>query len=494
MKKLLQLSFKRKKHTLFFFRITKFFQHFPLTASMQFALLYGFIFSVSSAAFVVFLWWQTTREIENQIHEQIQKDMQDLVVQYKTSNITPFLQTLHDRIQNNVNRQAIYLLTDADYHKISGNLTHWPRQKYISTQWSTIDLPTPPFLAHQATAITLTLPNDYHLLVGRSILMLDLFQRVLRNALAWIWLLIILSTFGGIVLTRLLLHSLISTISYHTRELAQGDMSARIPLGDWGGELDEVCLAINSMLNRISLLMKGIKQVSNSIAHDLKTPIARARTRLEDALLNTKTTEEYEQTIENAVEDLDNITRIFESILRISEIESGSRRAAFKIFDVNLVIHNLVKFYDAVAEEKGITLYFNHPPILNIYGDTHLIQQAVANLLDNAIKFSAPNSVIKIWAKIDEKQPVPHIYLAIEDQGPGMKESEIHQATERFFRAESSRNTPGFGLGLSMVEAIAHLHQGTFKLENNNATPGLKAILILPRYTHVNLEEKNKNP
>jgi signal transduction histidine kinase len=219
--------------------------------------------------------------------------------------------------------------------------------------------------------------------------------------------------------------------------------------------------------------MDGVRQVSNSIAHDLRTPITRARTRLEDAAIHAETPDDLRAAIERATVDLDGIVGVFQALLRISEIEAGSRRSSFARIELSPMLAEVVELYGAVAEEHDISLVADTPPELPAYGDKALIQQAVANLLDNAVKFSPPGKTVRLDASAGRA-----VVISVSDQGPGIPESELAKATTRFYRGETARSTPGSGLGLSLVAAVAQLHGGELRLEDN--APGLRAVLVLP--------------
>ena len=257
--------------------------------------------------------------------------------------------------------------------------------------------------------------------------------------------------------------------SSHTSSLEQLDSRPR----DQRGLLLGLSAAV-VILDRITKLMDGVREVSNSIAHDLRTPITRARTRLEDAALHASSPDDLKSAIERATDDLDGIVAVFQALLRIAEIEAGARRSAFAPFDVAPLLSDIDEFYHAVAEERGITLVTDIAGPLPLLGDRELIQQAVANLLDNALKFSPVNTSISLTAMLHNDS----IELSIADQGPGISEADRDRATERFFRAESARHTNGSGLGLALVAAVASLHTGTLRLRDNH--PGLRAILTLP--------------
>ena len=234
------------------------------------------------------------------------------------------------------------------------------------------------------------------------------------------------------------------------------------------------------MLERIARRMDGVRQVSNAIAHDLRTPITRARARLEDAALHARSEGELRAGVERAVSDLDNVTAVFHALMRIAEIEVGARRSAFAEVDLGPLLADLAELYSAVAEEHGgLRLRLEVPDTLAILGDRDLLQQAVANLLDNAIKFSPDGGQITLAAARVERQ----VRLSVADQGPGIPEADRPRATERFFRGEAARSTPGSGLGLALVQAVALLHEGSLVLED--AHPGLRATLVIPAMSSV---------
>jgi len=283
---------------------------------------------------------------------------------------------------------------------------------------------------------------------------------------------LVLATVGALIVRNLFRRTL-ANISATAAAIAAGDFARRVRLSGRGDEFDQLAEVINEMLDRIGRLMDGVRQVSNAIAHDLRTPITRARTRLEDAALHAETTEDLRAAIERATADLDGIVQVFQALLRIAQIEAGSRRSAFGMIDVVPLLTEVVDLYEAVAEERSMSLTVEAPPQVMVYGDRALIQQAVANLVDNALKFSPPGGVVTLTVR--EGKPVT---IAVADQGAGIPEADREKAPDRFFRGEAARHTPGSGLGLSLVLAVAQLHGGRLRLEDN--TPGLRAVLELP--------------
>jgi signal transduction histidine kinase len=219
--------------------------------------------------------------------------------------------------------------------------------------------------------------------------------------------------------------------------------------------------------------MDGVRQVSNAIAHDLRTPITRARTRLEDAALHAESPDDLRAAIERATLDLDGIVAVFQALLRIAEIEAGSRRSSFARLDLAPLLAEVADLYSALAEDRGIVLTLETPKAVAAYGDKAMIQQAIANLVDNAVKFSPEGGTVHLSASVSSM-----VFITVSDQGPGIALDEREKATDRFYRGESARSTPGSGLGLSLVLAVAHLHGGELRLEDSR--PGLRAVMALP--------------
>ena len=317
------------------------------------------------------------------------------------------------------------------------------------------------------------LPNGFHLLIGRDVQVRAQLRTLLTDALLWAVDRRALMATVGALLVRSLFRRTLANVSATATAIAAGDFAQRVKLSGRGDEFDQLAEMINDMLDRIGRLMDGVRQVSNAIAHDLRTPITRARTRLEDAALHAETPEELRAAIERATADLDGIVAVFQALLRIAEIEAGSRRSAFARFDLAPLLAEVAELYGAVAEERGIVLEVDTPEAVPAYGDKAMIQQAIANLVDNAVKFSPEGGTVRLSVSVSTK-----IFVAVSDQGPGIAACEREKATDRFYRGESARSTPGSGLGLSLVLAVAHLHGGELRLEDNQ--PGLRAVLGLP--------------
>lgn len=365
---------------------------------------------------------------------------------------------------------AIYLLASPDMRVVAGNLLVWPAVVTSSNEFYQLPIQRDGvgLIAH---VLRYDFPDGYHLLVGRDVKNRAQLRRLLTDALLWAMLVVaLMATLGGLV-ARSLFRRALADVSATAIAIAGGDFARRVRISGRGDEFDQLAETINEMLDRIARLMDGVRQVSNAIAHDLRTPITRARARLEEAAAHASSPAELHAAIERATADLDGIVAIFQGLLRIAEIEAGSRRSAFAPIDISPLLAGVAELYEAVAEEKGVQLRMRVPDRLPAHGDRELIQQAVANLVDNAVKFSPPGSTVRL-----EAEPANEgIVITVADQGLGIPEDDRARATERFYRGESARSTPGSGLGLALVQAVAQLHGGTLLL--NDARPGLIARL-----------------
>ena len=445
---------------------------FLRSAGVRFALVYAGLLAVSAAALAVFLWWATAGLLDRQVEAAIRADARGLAERWEEGGIPALVLTLQDRLAEKVDADAIYLLVAPLGQRLVGNLSGWPETVTRTDGW--YQLPLTHAGMHSIGLVhRYDLPGGFRLLVGRDVRNRAQLRRLLTDALLWaIGVVAIMVSIGAVVI-RSLFRRTLANVSATATAIAAGDFTRRVRLSGRGDEFDQLAETINDMLDRIARLMDGVRQVSNAIAHDLRTPITRARTRLEDAALHAHTQDDLRGAIERATADLDGIVGVFQALLRISEIEAGSRRSAFARTDLTPVLGDIAELYGAVAEEKDVTLTVDLPAQLLAYGDSALIQQAVANLLDNAVKFSPAGGIVRLDARGGAQ-----VSIAVADQGPGIPEAERARATERFYRGETARSTPGSGLGLALVQAVAQLHGGQLVLED--AAPGLVARLVLP--------------
>jgi signal transduction histidine kinase len=300
---------------------------------------------------------------------------------------------------------------------------------------------------------------------------------------------VVLGLGGGIFVARRVLRR-IDAMTGTTQRIMAGDLSGRLPVGRSGDELDRLAENLNAMLERIEALMMGLKEVSDNIAHDLKTPLTRLRNRAEEALAKSSNEVEYRAALERTIEESDGLIRTFNALLMIARAESGQARDNMDNFDAAEVAHGIQELYEPLAEDSGLTLDVKTQPAL-LHGNRELISQALANLVENAIKYGQPapaaqplgaDAVLRERAGrdilIEAKRDGDQVLLRVTDHGPGIPEADRKHAIERFVRLEASRTQPGSGLGLSLASAVATLHGGDLRL--SDAHPGLRATLALP--------------
>ncbi|WP_297489949.1 HAMP domain-containing sensor histidine kinase [Acidocella sp.] len=447
---------------------------FLRSAGRRFAVLYALMFGLSSCILAFSLWYSTIGLVQRQVEGAIRSDVATLtaLAAAPSGGLAALQGAIAERLTAPADLGGIYLLTDDQGRRISGNLDAWPKSLTQMDAWYQLPVSR---AGHASVALLRAeaLPGGAKLIVGRDVEVRAELWHVLRNGLIWTGFLMVILGLLGAVVIRSMFRRMIRDISITSRAIAKGDLSRRLPLGV-GEEFDELAVIINDMLDRISRLMDGVRQVSNAIAHDLRTPVTRARTRLEDASLHASTPEELRAAIDRAILDLDGIVGVFEALLRIAEIEAGSRRAAFALVDLTQTLWDMDELYRAVAEERGLHLRTIIAAPLPVLGDRELLQQAIANLLDNALKFSASGMVIDLSAQLEDNV----VEIVVADRGPGIAPGDRKRATERFYRGEAARSTGGSGLGLALVSAVAQLHNGTLQLCDNQ--PGLRAVISLP--------------
>jgi signal transduction histidine kinase len=278
---------------------------------------------------------------------------------------------------------------------------------------------------------------------------------------------------GGLLMSRSFLRR-IDAITATCRKIMSGKLNERIPVRGSRNELDQLGVTINEMLNRIAALMDSLRQVSNDIAHDLRTPLAHLRYRLERAQASAGGTEDYARAVEQALADCDQLLGMFAALLRIAQIEAGARRAGMAPLDLSVLLHNLAGFYEPVVSDSGRRFLVSIAGDLWVAGDSQLLFRLFANLIDNAVRHTPPGTPIALHAMTKDGV----VEVSVGDKGPGIPLEDREKVFRRFFRREQSRTTPGSGLGLSLVLAIAELHGTKVLLADNH--PGLKATLELP--------------
>ncbi len=454
------------------------------SAGFRFAVLFAALFATAAVALVAVLWWATAGALDRQTDAAIRADITALTERWREAGATGLADAIEERLATDVENDQIYLLREAGTdRRLAGNLDRWPPEANGGNRVWFHTRVLHDGIVTDARVFQLNLPG-LELLVGRDETEQAQLRRLLTEGVLWAsGSVIILALFGAWLMRHILLRRL--QPSFDTiAAIAGGDLSRRVATTGRGDEFESLALTLNAMLDRIHRLMEGVRGVSDAIAHDLRTPIARARAKLEDALdrAPNATTPEgaaLRAAVAQGIADLDGISRIFQALLRIAEAEAGARRAAFASFDLTPVLADVADFYGAAAEARGQRLIVALPPHLEMLGDRDLLLQAVANLLDNAIKFTPAEGTVNLTAQ----RRSGWLEVVVCDDGPGISAEDRSHAGQRFFRADKARATPGSGLGLSLVQAVAHLHGGDLLLSDarpDREPPGLRAVIRLP--------------
>ncbi len=446
------------------------------TNAFRLAVLYLGIFATSVLALLAFIYWSTADFVERQTEATLDAEIAGLAEQYDQRGLSGLVQVIAERSAGERGDAMLYLITDPLSHPLAGNLSAWPDSDAIRPGW--IGFPVEvgrgaARVTHMARATTFSIPGGYRLLVGRDLSDATLFRHRVTTTLAWAGLLTLaLGLAGGAFMSRNMLRR-VEAVSNTASEIIHGDLGKRVPLSGSGDEFDQLATNLNAMLDQIERLMAGMRQVTDNIAHDLRTPLSRLRSRLEVALLERPEAARSHDIMRETIAEADRLLGTFNALLSIAEAESGTQRAAMAEVDLGEIAGSVAELYEPLAEEKGLEFTIAAGTGVRVRGDRHLLAQATANLLDNAIKYTDAGSVSLSVGGEDGDAAI-----TVADSGPGIPEDRCAAVFDRFVRLEGSRSTPGNGLGLSLVRAVALLHGGTVTLADNS--PGLRAVFRLP--------------
>jgi signal transduction histidine kinase len=442
------------------------------SSALSLALGYITLGIVALILFAAPLWyaWQVT--IAEGRVENLQMDAQRLGDVYRRDGAEGLKNYIDTRVGMQIVGERILLLTDAAGHPLAGNLPAWPAKVPVSpgTYDTEIDLAG----RDESALVHVAAIDSYRLLVGRdNRLFKPLQTRFWYGLSAAIAVLSIAGVLIGLI-TRHALMSRVDSIRRTVSAIIHGDLQHRLPTHVNEDELNTLSRTINGMLDQIEQLVHGVRNVSNSIAHDLRTPLAELRSRLEELSLIRPPREQTYAEIDGAVADVDRVIRIFDALLRLAEIDAGMRRSGFVSLDASDLAASAVEFYEPAAELKNIELRFSASGPVLVSGDPVLLAQALSNLIDNALKYAPKHGIIEVAVHRLEDGSAE---ISVSDNGPGISAAERGKVVERFYRGDASRGTPGVGLGLSLVDAVAKLHGST--LEFQDQAPGLRVILAL---------------
>jgi signal transduction histidine kinase len=457
---------------------------FVLTSStFRLALLYILLVGVSVAILLGFIYWSTAGYMARQTDATIGAEIQGLAEQYRRRGLAGLSAIIAERIARDPRGASVYLLADPSGKPIIGNLDLWPPVIPDAQGWVRFRARQPlgrgdeTAVEHETRAKVFRLRGDLRLLVGRDVRELAAIRQLILDAIAWgLAITVGLALLGGWLMGAGIVRRL-DVVNQVSREIMQGDLSRRVPSSGTGDDFDQLAENLNRMLERIEALMQSIRQVSDNIAHDLRTPLSRLRNRLE-LLRGTDLSPEASAEVEVAIADADELLSAFNALLRIARIEAGSRRAAFADLDPLTLLQDVAELYEPLASESGQGLTVeggSEAQGCRLHADRDLLFQALANLVDNAIKHSPGGGQIRLRATCTHDC----VELSVCDDGPGIPAELREKVLQRFFRIDESRAAPGHGLGLSLVQAVAQLHGAELSLED--AGPGLRVRLRLAR-------------
>jgi signal transduction histidine kinase len=453
------------------------------TTAFKLTLVYLGIFILFAASLLAYFALNTRRLITEQITATVNGEVNGLSEQYGQGGLRRLVIVVDVRSRRP--GSSLYLVTTPSGEGLAGNVGSLEpgvldRPGWLETNYHRLE--SPEGTEHRALVRVVQLPGGFHLLVGRDLEERERLFGIVVNAGQWsLALVIVLGLLGGFFVSRRVL-SRIDAMTGTAQTIMAGDLSGRLPVAGTGDELDRLADNVNAMLERIEALMRGLKEVSDNIAHDLKTPLTRLRNRCEQALRSAMGETSYRAALESTIAESDDLIRTFDALLMIARAESGQARDNMTEFDASEIARDVGDLYEPVADEKGIALKIDAPAAAPVRGNRELVSQALANLIDNAIKYAGPSGKVNgIPAEIVVRagNDGERITLSVADRGPGIPDADRGRVVERFVRLEQSRSEPGSGLGLSLASAVARLHGGELKLEDNH--PGLRTTIALPR-------------
>ncbi|GLQ89241.1 sensor histidine kinase [Dyella flagellata] len=436
---------------------------------------YGLLFLLSIGIISTVFYVGTAGMLARSTDRQIVAIAHQLEQVHERNGTDALQQAVHTLLTDDKDVETeVYLLLDAHGSKLIGNLTAWPTLLYAN---DTLTKSQVQRLGRNSTSRLLVhrFDDGSLLVVGRDLLEQHQLERMILSALALGGAIGLLLAMAGAALFRTQLQARLASIQETTHDVSGGNLSRRIATDHAKDELASIARDINRMLDDIQRLMDIARNVSNTIAHDLRTPLGRIRSALEETLQSPCELQRWQHTAHYAIDEIDTLIGVFEKLLQIAEAESGVRRQRFERLPLRAVMDDLLELYQPAAEAQGMRLGLDIDGAPEVLADRDLIANVLANLLDNTLKYAGSGARIHLCVWQDEH----FVHIVVQDNGPGMPPDALPRATERFFRVDDSRSQRGNGLGLSIVAAVVSLHRGELKLED--ARPGLKVSIVLPK-------------
>ena len=425
------------------------------TEGFRISAIFAAIFALSAAILAVSVLVIVDQEFRDQIVQFANADIAAVKDGYRTDGEREAREVIEQRMSA-PGASDFFLLQD-NGRRLAGNLPPMPPRTGILT------LPYPGARPpHEILGTATYLAPDLYLFSGSDLYPARLARRRIVRVLIWIFLgAVMLAILSGVLVSRGFL-SRTDAIARACGAIMQGNLKTRVPVRGTQDELDRLSLAINAMLDRIAALMENVRQVTNDIAHDLRTPVSHLRHRLEHARLHVTATAEYDKALEAAITSSDEILALFAALLRIAQIEGGARRAGFATIELSDLLNQLRDIFGPVADDAGHTLTLSIAQDASIRGDRELLVQLFSNLIENAIVHTPDGTRIEIALQIEKNAAT----VSVRDNGPGVPQEEHARLFQPLYRREASRSRPGYGLGLALVSAIAELHEAKIRIES----------------------------
>ena len=457
------------------------------TSAFRMALLYMLLFSASVSLLLGYVYWSTVGYLTSRTDEAVIAEIEHLVDRYRRLGLSALIRAVDGPDHSGEN---ICLLVGPDGMFLAGTLNVRPLPTYAGNNWIEFEHYRPGGSGTEvvlARARAVILPGGLYLLVGRDVRDQREIEHLITGALAWsLGLTVLLGLVGGVLVGRNVLRR-IDEINWSIHDIMEGDLSRRLPTRGIGDELDRLSYNVNDMIGRIESLMEGMREVSDDVAHDLRSPLNRMRSRLEIGLMakggDTDVVAEQRRALQDAIGEIDELLRLFDSMLSIARLEACVEENQWERLDLAVIAREVGELYAPAAEEHNEVLRFELEGSLMIRGVRELLGQAISNLIENAIRYGGggvgedgdgQQGRIEVRGWHEEK----NVFLEVRDRGPGVPAQDRERVFDRFIRLESSRNTSGSGLGLSLVRAVARRHGGDACMKD--ASPGCRVILRFP--------------
>ena len=454
---------------------------FRLT-SFRIIFIYIILLTLSIGLVAFYLYWSTSRDFQMKVDNEIIQEstrLSQVYKRYKEVGLIREIQYLSKTPNPN-----LYILRDSNNKFIAGNFSDtdslWNLKRLgeggVLFSFEKKNNSGEIIRKYYFRGKEFIVRNKYNLIVARDVSYENyLKDRFFNTILSTSLLIIFLGLLGGYVLSRNFLNR-ISAINKTSIEIMDGDLSMRLPTSSNNDELNQLSLNLNNMLDRLNKLMIGMKDVSDNIAHDLRTPLNKIRTNLEVTLMSSPDSESYRETIKEVIEDVDGVINTFNSLLAISRVESGSVSLKKEKINIKDLIEDIVDLWEPLAEEKGVVLNNECENDIYFNGNKNLLSQAISNLIDNSIKYGKEDNTVNLGSNLSKES----IVIWVSDTGPGIRNEDKEKVLDRFTRLDTSRNTSGTGLGLSLVNSMIKFHKG--KIELLDAKPrGLIVKLQIPK-------------